>query len=133
VRTNRLTHIAQSLHTLSLRHNMTQADICRATGLGRDSMSRYFRGLTVPDALSLTKMSRALTCTPRTIDPGASEILVPAPSAPTMGPAFEVTADPDRPDRMFLRINRPVSFVLAAKVMVLIEEYSRAEHSAPPD
>jgi transcriptional regulator with XRE-family HTH domain len=130
VRSNRLRHVAKTLHVASLKTNMTQADICRATGMGRDSMSRYFRGMTLPDALSLQKLSRALNTLPRDIDPGASEVLVAASAETGTGPAFEVRADPDDATRLFLRINQPVPFGLAAKIMVLIEEHQRSAPEA---
>jgi transcriptional regulator with XRE-family HTH domain len=130
VRFNRLRHIAKALHVASLKLNMTQADICRATGMGRDSMSRYFRGMTMPDALSLQKLSRALNTLPRDIDPGASEGLVAASAETGTGPAFEAKADPDDATRLFLRINQSVPFGLAAKIMVLIEEHQRSAPEA---
>ena len=83
-------------------------------------MSRYFRGMTLPDPLSLTALAQALDCTPRDLDPAAGSALV-LPQAANSGPAFEIRQDPGDPHRVFLRINQSVPFSLAAQIMALLD------------
>lgn len=126
-RAARLAYLAQQLHERSLRKNLTQADICRLSNMGRDSMSRYFRGMTLPDPLSLAALARALDCKPQDLDPGANVDMLPR--AANDGPMIEARQDPADPSRMMLRIYRSVPISLAAKIMVLLEDERNAASS----
>lgn len=116
----RLHQLARELNRRALQKGLTQADICRATKLGRDSMSRYFRGMTLPDLLHLTALAQTLGCTPRDLDPAAGSALI-LPQAANGGPAFEIKQDAANPHNVFLRINQSVPFGLAAQIMALLD------------
>ena len=43
----------------------SQSDLARASGLGRDSISQYARGRSIPSPKNLSKLANALGTTPR--------------------------------------------------------------------
>jgi transcriptional regulator with XRE-family HTH domain len=117
----RLAHMADRLNRLSIEKNMSQADLSRATKLGRDSMSRYFRGMTLPDTLSLVALARALGTEPRDLDPGATAATLP--NMTEIAPAMSIREDPAAPGWSFVQINRRMPSSLAARIMVMIADY----------
>lgn len=116
----RLSHMAERLNRLSIEKNLSQADLSRITKLGRDSMSRYFRGMTIPDTLSLVALARALGTEPRELDPGATAATLP--SMTEIAPAMSIREDPAAPGWSFVQINRRMPSALAARIMGLIAE-----------
>lgn len=129
-RAARLQHFKSALHALSLQRNVSQADVARATKLGRDSISRYFRGMTLPDPLSLHNLARALDVKPTDLDPGFDLGVLPhgvATAAANDQPVLEVKLDPADPSRVLLRLFRSVPVPLAAQIMALLDEQRKAE------
>jgi transcriptional regulator with XRE-family HTH domain len=89
-----------------------QSDLAKASGLGRDSVSTYIRGLTMPDAKNIKKLADALGVTPQDLTGG---------SAPERtSPALEITQS--TAGKVFIRINQAVSFDQASRIMAILQE-----------
>lgn len=116
-------HLARELHRRSMQKMLSQADISRATGLGRDSISRYFRGQTQPDPLSVLKLARALDCKPRDLDPGAVDVPLQPPA--NGAPAMDVRQSSSDPTKGVLQINLELPFRTIAEIMRLVDEQMR--------
>jgi transcriptional regulator with XRE-family HTH domain len=123
----RRAHVAEKLHTLSLKNGWRQADVCRATGLGRDSVSRYFQGATLPEALAISKLAQAFNVAPTDIDPEAGFTRI-TPIAPAR--QVEVTLDPARKGYAMLRIDQPVRLGTIGRIIQMIEDDEKADGSA---
>jgi transcriptional regulator with XRE-family HTH domain len=94
-----------------------QSDLARSAQLGRDSISTYVNGKTLPTPLALKKMIDALGCS---IDDLLPPVLISAKDrAPS---AWELTHVATEPGKARLAINCLLPTELALKVIALIEE-----------
>jgi transcriptional regulator with XRE-family HTH domain len=107
---------ARALQGFMLQRNMSQADLARAAGLGRDSISSYVNGRNLPKPKSAQALADALGVTVPQIYPGAVERAVDAEI-----PAVELRQVAGHPGKAWLRVNRAVSFSTAAKIIALLE------------
>ena len=89
-----------------------QSDLAKATGLGRDSISTYIRGLTMPDPKNLKKLAEALELPVKD--------LMPEGGGDAVSAAFEISQAST--GRVFMRINQAVSFEQAARIMAILTE-----------
>jgi transcriptional regulator with XRE-family HTH domain len=104
---------------------MNQSDLARAASkhtprgkpVGRDSISGYIRGRSIPNAVNLHAIAAALKMAPEDILP---EIIGPN-SETDAEPAFSIQGIPDKPGRVWLRINQPVGVDAALEIMGLIK------------
>lgn len=120
----RLDHLQRSLHSRMLELGLSQADVCRLAGFGRDSMSRYTRGMTLPEPPILMSLARALQVDPTELDPGAvrERLRFAAPAVAAEPPTMEISQDPANPGRLFVRLNQSLPFETASKIMLLLQE-----------
>ena len=65
---------AQNLHQAMLAANMTQSELGRASGLGRDAISRYVRKVSLPTEGNLQAMAKALRMDPTRLIPDYAEV-----------------------------------------------------------
>ena len=80
---------------------------------GRDTISRYLRGLSMPYASSLDAMCRALRCDPKDlIPPEAYQTL------DSVVPEIDMQAAPD--GQAWLRVNKKVPMRIAIEVIKLL-------------
>lgn len=79
---------------------------------GRDNISGYVRGLSLPGPVMLSALSKALGCDPIDLVPSA-------PSVDTRHPPLEVKDSGD--GRAWIRINQAVDWPVALKIMELIK------------
>jgi transcriptional regulator with XRE-family HTH domain len=86
---------------------------------GRDRISHYVRGISMPRPESLTVLAKALGC-------AESDLLPPmsVPSAGAEAPPFEMTSVGG--DRVALRINRTVTLNTANKIIALLQKEDEA-------
>lgn len=104
------------LQGLLLTKDWTQADLARATGLGRDSISTYINGKTFPTPRALRLVADALGV--------KTEDLLPNSLMQAMEdehPAISLTQAVGHPGKAWLRINRAMSFTAAAKIIEVIQ------------
>ena len=71
------------LQAMILERNWNQADLARAAGLGRDSISTYIRGTVFPDPKNLKKIADALGTTTQSLTVGCVDGFVEA-DTPTL-------------------------------------------------
>lgn len=79
--------------------------------VGRDQISHYSRGISLPRPEILRALAKALDCEPRELMPAS----VPSTAAPA---AFRMTSIGD--DRVQLSVNRVVSFKTATQIVALL-------------
>ena len=104
------------LYGLILEKDMNQADLARLSGLGRDSISTYVRGRSVPSPQNLQKIAKALG-----VD---KDILYPnyaAAAALVEEPTLQIKAVDGSADSMWLVINMKVPAEKAIEVMKILK------------
>ena len=106
------------LRQLILKKGWTQSELARRAGLPRDSISTYVRGAVYPSPTSLMKVAAALNLDPEQVLPNIIEGAV----ARSANPSFEMKASETEPGRVWLRVDRAVSFSTAAKIAQLLDE-----------
>lgn len=79
---------------------------------GRDLISRYIRGETLPRPEALDLLAQALRC--------KSSDLLPPESVPHAGKLPETDIKYLSEDRVFLRVNRPMRMMTATKIIGLL-------------
>lgn len=105
------------LYQLMLAKGWRQADLHRAAGLPKDSISSYVRGRTFPTHMSAQKLAKALGV--------AVEEILPNHMAGAIAqdePEFELKVSQSDPRRAWLRINKAVSFSVGARIAQMLEE-----------
>lgn len=105
----------RKIQTLLLQKRWKQADLARAAGLPRDSISSYIRGNVMPTRLSLEKVATALGVSPDYLMPELTPSVVDLEN-----PAFDLKVSASRPGKAWLRINRQVSFATAARISEML-------------
>src|SRR5262249_10149549 len=84
--------------------------------IGRDQISHYSRGISLPRPEVLRALAMALKCEPKDLMPAA----VPSTAPPAAFRMVSIDAD-----RVQLTINRVVSFGTATKIVALLAEEDR--------
>jgi transcriptional regulator with XRE-family HTH domain len=107
------------LYALMLEKGWTQSDLSRQAKLGRDSISTYVRGRSVPTPQNLEKLAKALSVTPEELYPNYS-----ANAAAIDEPVFQVKQVNDDSGQMWLTINMKVDAEKAVKVMQILNDKS---------
>ncbi len=104
------------LYALMLEKGMNQSDLARAAKMGRDSISTYVRGRSVPTPQNLERLCEALSV--------ASEELYPnyaANAAAIEEPVLQIKQVNDNSDMMWLNINMKVDANKAIEVMQILK------------
>lgn len=94
--------------------NWNQAELARAAGLGRDSISTYIKGTVYPDPKNLKKIADALGTTP--------QALMPEGASPTDLPILEIRQSSSEPDKVHIRVNRLVTVEQASKIFSILNQ-----------
>ena len=105
------------LYALLIERSMTQSDLARAAGVGRDGISRYVAGKTIPTPNVLHKLADALGVEASALLPNSTFAAMEEEH-----PAVELRQAAGYPDKAWLRVNRLMSFSLAAKIIAMIDE-----------
>ena len=90
--------------------------MAREVGLGRDSISQYVRGRSIPSPANLDKLAKALNIEP--------EVLFPNYDAQTNAveePTLEMKSIDNDAENMWLRINMKVSSEKALQVLKILK------------
>ena len=104
------------LYGLILEKDMNQADLARLSGLGRDSISTYVRGRSVPSPQNLQKIAKALDVDKDKLYPNYA-----AASAMVEEPTLQIKAVDGSADSMWLVINMKVPAEKAIEVMKILK------------
>ena len=94
--------------------NWNQAELARAAGLGRDSISTYIKGTVYPDPKNLKKIADALGTTP--------QALMPDGVSSTDLPILEIRQSSTEPDKVHIRVNRLVTVEQASKIFSILNQ-----------
>jgi transcriptional regulator with XRE-family HTH domain len=105
------------LQALMRERNWNQSDLARAAGMGRDAVSTYVRGRSLPEPKSLKKLSDAFGMEPQQLLPNTAMAAMDQEF-----PALEVKQAVGHPDKCWLRINQMVSTKQAMRVMQILHE-----------
>lgn len=115
-----LQEFSNNLQRMMSDCGMSQSDLARAADTGRDNISSYVRGKTLPRPQAARAIAKALKVDINDLFPGLLERGVEEAI-----PSIEFKQVPGREDRAWLRINKEVSFSTAAKIIELINREDR--------
>jgi transcriptional regulator with XRE-family HTH domain len=104
------------LQNFILKRGWTQSDLARETGIGKDSISGYVRGRSIPSPLKVLRIAEALEVRPEDLSINTSHDPVRQESS-----SLQLTVAQGDPSRAWLTIDRELSFSTAAAIIKLIE------------
>jgi transcriptional regulator with XRE-family HTH domain len=100
-----------------LNKGWNQSDLARASKLGRDAISTYIRGVSFPEPVNLKKLAAALGVEQEQLLPNAAMRAMDSDPSPML----EIKQAHGHPDQVWLRVNRLVSFEVAAEIFNLLK------------
>lgn len=117
VRVIRKQEFAKRLYKIIVARNLTQSEVARLAEVGRDSISQYVRGMSIPKPRTLVKIAEALKVEPEELFPNyqAASVEEELPEQNFKG----VTGDPEH---MWVRLNIKLPKAKALEVMRIINE-----------
>ena len=104
------------LYALMLEKGMNQSDLARAAKMGRDSISTYVRGRSVPTPQNLERLCEALSVAAEELYPNYA-----ANAAAIEEPVLQIKQVNDNSDMMWLNINMKVDASKAIEVMQILK------------
>jgi len=104
------------LYNFMMRKLMTQSDLARASGMGRDSISQYVRGRSVPSPKNLQKLCDALDVEPDVLFPNYD-----AQANAVEQPTLEMKSIEADAENFWLSINMKVPAMKAMEVMKILK------------
>lgn len=104
------------LYNLMMQKRYSQSDLARAAKLGRDSISQYVRGRSVPSPKNLAKLADALDVEVDVLFPNYD-----AQSNAAEEPTFEMKSIEADAEHFWLRINMKVPASKAVQVMQILK------------
>lgn len=108
---------ARLLYQLMTAKGWRQADLARASGLTRNSISVYMRAGSMPDPDSLKALAKTFNKEPQDLLPNYVEGAIEKDN-----PELEFRVSPGDPKTALLRINKIVPTSLALKILAMLEE-----------
>lgn len=114
-RTKRNLEFGKRIYKIVVDMGITQSDLSRMSGLGRDSISQYVRGKSAPTPVNLKKLAKALNVDPNDLYPHYE-----ANAFGSEALSQEMRAVPGDPDHMWLRIDMKVPTAVALEVLQLV-------------
>jgi transcriptional regulator with XRE-family HTH domain len=93
-----------------------QADLVKASGLPRDSISTYMLGKTLPEKENLKAIATALGVEPKDLIPTYVEVIDEGAESP-----FEMKVNGKDASKTWIRVATTVSSVTARKIFELIQ------------
>lgn len=106
------------LMALMLDKGWNQSELARRAGLGRDAISTYIRGLSFPEPKNLQKLAAALSIQPDQLLPNTVVRAMDSDAAPML----EIRQASGHPDKVWVRVNRMVTFNQAAQIFDILKE-----------
>ena len=104
------------LYNFMMLYRLSQSDLARASGLGRDSFSQYVRGRSVPSPLNLTKLAEALNVEVDVLFPNYD-----AQANASEQPTLEIKSIESDAENFWLRVNMKVPAAKALEVMNILK------------
>lgn len=106
---------AKNLSALILDANISQSDLARMTGLGRDSISGYVLGKSVPSPENAERIARALGVPLSKLQPATARVVMEP------GKPFLHVETGGSSETAWLQINQRVSIRTALKIAEMIK------------
>lgn len=116
-RTKRNLEFGKRIYKTVVDMGITQSDLARMSGLGRDSISQYIRGKSVPTPVNLNKLAKALNMEANELYPQYESNAFGTESL-----SQEMRAVPGDPDHMWLRVDMKVPTAVALEVLQLVNK-----------
>ncbi len=113
----RKSEFGQRLFNLMHKKGWNQSKLAKEAEMGRDSISTYIRGKSVPSPQNLEKLAKVLGVKPEELYPNYE-----ANSAALDEPIFQFKKVNDDSDMMWLTINMKVSSEKAIEVMKILND-----------
>ncbi len=104
------------LYNFMMQNRMSQSDLSRASGMGRDSISQYVRGRSVPSPKNLTKLADALDVEVDVLFPNYD-----AQANAAEQPTLEIKSIESDAENFWLRVNMKVPAAKALEVMNILK------------
>ncbi len=105
------------LSELLLAEGWSQSDLARRADIGRDAVSTYVRGRSLPTPTNLKKMADAFGVAPHDMLPNVVEETLDHDQ-----PAFEVRQAAGHPDKVWVRVNRMMTFSQAMAIGKILDD-----------
>ena len=105
------------LYNLMLAKGWHQSELARQSGLPRDRISTYIRGVAMPTPANVQALAKTLNIEPEALLPNHVESAIDEDA-----PSFEMKSSTAAPGKAWLRVNRLVSFTTATKIAELLEQ-----------
>ena len=115
---------SRRLWSMLVRKGWTQSELSRQSGISRDSISTYVRGIALPDPINAQKLATAFGITVQELHPASTQVSVEE-SVPSVELKQAVGSG-----KAWLRVNKEVSYEVAVKILALLEENPA---STPPE
>jgi len=116
-RKNRNLEFGKRVYKGIVELGITQSELSRRSGLGRDSISQYVRGRSVPTPVNLGKLAKCLNTTPEELFPDYEHT-----AYETEQLSQELRAVPGDPDNMWVKVNMKLPVEKAMQIFNLINE-----------
>jgi transcriptional regulator with XRE-family HTH domain len=110
---------ARRLQAAMVAKGVSQSELGRATGIGRDSISHYVRGVATPSPMRLKAMGEALGVAGADLFPAA------ALGEDEVAPAMEARQTAE--GRVFVRINQPMSMAKFVRIAAILQEREESD------
>ena len=104
------------LYNFMMQNRMSQSDLSRASGMGRDSISQYVRGRSVPSPKNLAKLADALNIEVDVLFPNYD-----AQANAVETPTLEMKSVEADGENVWLRINMKVPTQKAIQAMQILK------------
>lgn len=115
VKRNRNEEFGKRLYKALLDKSWNQSDLARAAGVGRDSISQYVRGKTVPTPQNLKKIAQCLNVSEADLYPHYELAGFAADE-----PAHEFKAVPGDTEHLWVRVNMKLPKAKALEIFAII-------------
>ena len=115
VRVLRKQEFANRIVSLMEKKMVRQSDVARATGVGRDSISNYVRGRTVPTPTALGKLSKYFNIPAEKLYPNYAQQAMQREQ-----PAYDFKQVAGEPNVTWVQINMRLTSKKAAEIMAII-------------
>ena len=116
-RTKRNLEFGKRVYKAVVDMGITQSELARMSGLGRDSVSQYIRGKAVPTPVNLAKLAKALKMEVSELYPHYESNAVQSEAL-----SFAIRAVPGDPDNVWLQMDKKVTADQAMRIMAIANE-----------
>jgi len=108
----------QRLFNAMITKDMSQSDLARAADIGRDSVSNYVRGISLPNPTTLERLAKVLGLQPVDLLPNYDARAIAAEESPSL----EIKTSATDESRTWVRLNREISTGAALKILQVVNE-----------